>query len=62
MLGLCCCMGFFCNCGEWGLLSSCGAWVLILVVSLVAENQLWGTRASVVELWRVGAVVVASRL
>ena len=25
VLGLCCCSGFFSSCGEWGLLSSCGA-------------------------------------
>ena len=23
-LGLCCCMGFFSSCGQWGLFSSCG--------------------------------------
>ena len=26
MLGLRCCSLAFCSCGEWGLLSSCGAW------------------------------------
>ena len=36
--------------------------LLILVVSLVAENRLQGTRASVVELWHVRSVVAAPRL
>ena len=26
VLGLCCCMWTFSSCGEWGLLSSGGAW------------------------------------
>ena len=26
-LGLCCCAWAFSSCGEWGLLSGCGAWV-----------------------------------
>ena len=36
--------------------------LLILVVSLVAENWLQGTRASEVELWHVRSVVAAPRL
>lgn len=40
VLGLHFCMGFSLNCGDWGPLSSCGAWLLIAVVTLVAEARL----------------------
>ena len=36
------------SCSEQGLLSSCGAWLLIVVVSLIAEQGLHGTWALVV--------------
>ena len=38
--GVCCCTWPFCSCGGWGLLSSCGAWFLIVAASLVAEHGL----------------------
>lgn len=39
--------GFLCGCEQWGLFSSCGAQVFIVLTFLVAEHQLWGTQASV---------------
>ena len=40
--------GLFSGCGKWGLLSSCGVRLLIVVASLVVEHRLQGVRASVV--------------
>ena len=40
VLGLRYCTWAFCSWGEWGLLSSCGAWASTAAASLVAEHQL----------------------
>ena len=42
-----CCAGLFSGCREWGLLSSCGVWVLIAAASPAAEHRLQGAWASV---------------
>ena len=47
-LDLCCCAWAFSGCGERGLLSNCGAQLLIVVASLLVEHGLQGTWASVV--------------
>ena len=39
-LGLHCCVWAFSGRGEWELLFCCGAWLLIVVPSLVAEPKL----------------------
>ena len=44
MLGLSCYMWGFSSCSEWGLLSNCCVWLLIVVTSLAVEcglQQLW---------------------
>ena len=41
---LCLCPVHFSRCGEWGLLSRCGAGLLAVVASLVAERGLQGVR------------------
>ena len=38
VLGLHCCVWVFSSCGERGLLSSFGAWSLVVVASLVAPR------------------------
>ena len=50
----------FSGCGGWGLLSSCGVWVLIAVAFLV-----WSTDSSEhgpQRLWHMASVVVAPRI
>ena len=41
VLGLCCCAQAFSSCGTWGLLSSYGVLVLIVLASLTAEHGAW---------------------
>ena len=53
------------SCINQGLLSSCSAWLLVAVASLVAEHGLWGTWASVVAaqgLQSTGSAVKAQGL
>ena len=40
VLGLCCCVRAFSNCGEWGLLFVAVHGLLIVLSSLVAEHRL----------------------
>ena len=47
VLGLCCCMWTFSSCGEQGLLSAAAHGFLIAAASLLAQQGLQGTRASV---------------
>ena len=64
MLSLPCCTDF--SLAEVArLLSSCGAWLPVVVASLVAEHRLQGARASAVAAWGLqsaGSVVMAHGL
>lgn len=55
----CCCLWSFSSCGEWGLLSRCGAWVSDWLLLFVVGAWALGCGLSSCGLWALGAGSVA---